>query len=36
MKKQFLIIVFLIVSFKGYSQTVSCEDLLDFIKSKGS
>jgi hypothetical protein len=34
--KKTLLLLLLLISFKNYSQTVSCDDLLQFIKSKGT
>jgi hypothetical protein len=34
--KKTLLLVLLLFSFKNYSQTVSCDDLIEFIKSKVS
>jgi hypothetical protein len=34
--KKFFLTLLMLISFNSYAQEVSCDDLLDFIKAKGS
>jgi len=34
--KKIILMILMLISFNSFSQEVSCEDLLDFIKTEGS